>query len=176
MGQHVNRDTFSICVLSVSPTLTQQHHHCSCECPTAPSGDFCDMGPCGPGAANASCRSYDNLVPLGFVQGGWGGRPEACDSTNGFVGWDCQAHQINMGTFANRSVPCAIDPTSPLCQPQGSERRGGNLQLGTASQPPGHHYLNPSIMGSATHPIMTHPDDALNDGPSCAFHQPGHHQ
>ena len=173
MGQHVNSDAFSICVLSVSPTLTKQHHHCSCECPTAPSGDFCDMGPCGPGAANASYRSYDNLVPLGFVQGGWG---EACDSANGFVGWDCQAHQINMGTFANRSVPCAIDPTSPLCQPQGSERRGGNLQLGTASQPPGHHYLNPSIMGSATHPIMTYPDDALNDGPSCAFHQPGHHQ
>ena len=67
-------------------------------------------------------------------------------------------------------MPCAIDPSSAACaaaSPPG-DARGGTLEVGTASQPPGQRYLNPSVLGGNGHPLMTHPKDALPDGAACA--------
>ena len=139
----------------------------TCMCP-APPDNFCDMSLCGAGSANATCRTYDNLIPLAILRGSWG-PPCNPAAWAGHFTYECQAQQSNFGTFANYSVPCAIDPSSATCiahSPPGGAR-GGILQSGTADQPPGHRYLNPGILGGNNHPLMTHPKDALPDSAAC---------
>lgn len=132
----------------------------TCECTsgnqTKVRSDELPCGACYKGRelANYQCRAYDNLIDIADIQGGWGA-PGSC--AGGAADW-AACNSVDFGTFANVSVPCAIDPRDPACllggKPLDLSRPGG-----TATQPFGEKYLLMGFLGLES--IMAHPGDAL---------------
>jgi hypothetical protein len=109
----------------------------TCECTGNATQNFCNACYNGTHTLSAyTCRKYDNLVNFAHLSGGIG------PATPGKV-----TQAIDFGTYANVSVPCAIDPTAPPANVTAGSCSHGKyenpefLGVGTAAQPPGERYL-----------------------------------
>ena len=128
----------------------------TCECTGNETSDKLPCGACyvGRTLTNYACRTYPNIVALASLQGD-PSLPSACGPPN----YDTACRALDFGTYANISVPCAIDSTDPTC----TSARAVDLTraVGTAGQPFGEKYLLLEWVQQGQ-PIMEHPADALS--------------